>query len=370
MLRVLLLADVNSPHTIKWAIGLSKNGLEVGIFTLSDSCIDLYKKYKKITLFCGTINSKIIENNGNGWSKIKYLLYLNMLRSVIKKFNPDIIHAHYATSYGLLGALSGFHPFIISVWGSDIFEFPNKSYFHKQILEFNLKKADCILSTSKAMAKETTLYTDKDIIVTPFGVDLNVFKAVDVDSFFNKDEIVIGTVKTLEEKYGIEYLIEAFAIVSHKYKDKNLKLLIVGGGSQEYYLKDLASTLDIEKNTIFTGKIPYVDVVMYHNMLSVFVSVSNSESFGVAVIEASACGKPVVVSDVGGLPEVVENGVTGFVVPAKNVKEIASAIEKLILDDEMRCTMGLNGRKRVKKLFEWNNNVKQMICIYKETINS
>lgn len=363
-MKVLMLSDPNSPHTIKWAKSLAKNGIDIFIFGIGDLKVDNYG---------GILNIKIRtlkENvNRNEWSisKLRYLKALPFVKQIIKEFKPDILHAHYATSYGLLGALSGFNPFVISVWGSDIFSFPLKSRLHKLLLTFNLTKADKVLSTSHVMAKETKLYTNKEIEVTPFGVDMAQFKPTYTkEELFDKDDIVIGTVKTLEEKYGIEYLIKAFKIVNDKHPKLPLKLLIVGGGSLEKKLKDLTKDLGIENKTIFTGKVPYGDVPKYHNMLSVFVSVSDSESFGVAIIEASACEKPVVVSDVGGLPEVVEDGITGFVVPPKDPVKTAEAIEKLILNKDLREKVGKNGRERVKKLYNWDDNVKQMIRIYKE----
>jgi glycosyltransferase involved in cell wall biosynthesis len=156
-----------------------------------------------------------------------------------------------------------------------------------------------------------------------------------------------------------------------KYPQLPLKLLIVGGGSLDKKLKQLVKDLDLDAFTIFTGKIPFNDIPKYHNMLSISVSVSivDSESFGVAIIEASSCAKPVVVANVGGLPEVTEDMVTGFVVPPKNSEKTADAIEKLILDKDLRKAIGNNGRDRVKKLYNWNDNVNQMINIYKEILN-
>jgi glycosyltransferase involved in cell wall biosynthesis len=144
--------------------------------------------------------------------------------------------------------------------------------------------------------------------------------------------------------------------------------MIVGGGSLENKLKTLADNLSIGSKTIFVGKVPHQDIPKYHNMLDVSVSVSNSESFGVAIIEASACGKPVVVSNVGGLPEVVEDGVTGIIVPPRNAEATANAIERLVLNKELRLQMGKAGRERVKRLYNWDDNVKQMINIYKEIL--
>lgn len=366
-MKLLLLSDPNSVHTIKWAKSLAQNDIEIIIFGLGDFTVNDYDEISNIEV--KTLNEKVTRDEG-ALSKLKYLKALPLVKGIIKDFKPDIVHAHYATSYALLGALSGFHPFVLSVWGSDVFSFPLKSPIHKMMLKYNLKKADKILSTSHVMAKETKLYTNKDIEVTPFGIDMQQFRPMEVESLFDENDIVIGTVKTLEDKYGIEYLIRTFKIVSDKYLNLPLKLLIVGGGSLESSLKKLVKELNIEDKTVFTGKVPFTDVPKYHNMLSVSVSVSvsNSESFGVAIIEASSCGKPVVVSNVGGLPEVVEDGISGFVVPPRDPRKTAEAIEKLVLDKSLRGQIGRNGRERVNKLYNWEDNVKQMINIYGELI--
>jgi len=364
-MKILLLSDPNSVHTIKWAKALAGRNIDITIFGLGDLIVKDYLGINNIEI--KTLNQSVTNAEG-ALNKIKYVKALPIVKKIIQEFNPDIVHAHYASSYGLLGALSGFEPFVLSVWGSDVFSFPKKSFIHKQILKFNLKKATKILSTSHVMAEETKIYTNKNIEVIPFGIDLEKFMPLKVNSLFNDDDIVIGTVKSLEKTYGIEYLIKAFKILCDKYPLLPLKLLIVGGGSLEEYLKNLTKELNIENNTIFTANIPFVEVPKYHNMLTVSVSVSNSESFGVAIIEASACAKPVIVSNVGGLPEVVKDGVTGIVVPPKDPDETANAIEKLILDQDLSKQMGLNGRERVKKLYNWDDNVQQMIQIYKDIL--
>lgn len=364
-MKILILSDCNNPHTIKLVKSFSKkNNIEVFLYGLERLKVNDYLTLKNFNV--KTLDIKVKKSGTI--SKIKYLQAIFDIKKIIKEFRPDIVHAHYASSYGLLGVLSGFHPFVISVWGSDIYIFPKKTFIHKIILKYNLKKADKILSTSFAMAKETSKYTNKNIDVIPFGVDLDVFKSKKVlDSYyapFNSEDIIIGTVKSLEKIYGVEYLIKAFKIVLDKHKNLPLKLLIVGGGSLKKSLISLTKELKIDDKVKFVGKIPYYDVCIYHNIIDISVFLSLSESFGVAVVEASACEKPVVVSNVGGLPEVVDNGLTGFVVPVKSEKKAAEAIEKLILNRDLRVKMGKNGRKKVKELYNWNNNFRDMNNVY------
>ena len=361
-IKILLLSDPNSSHTIKWARALSQKGFDIFIFGLSTYNEEIYKDYNKVKVYTLGLQKKKFK--GSDLFKLIYLKGLIKLKQILKNFRPDILHAHFASSYGLLGALSGFHPYILSVWGSDVYTFPTKSPLHKRVLKYNLIKADKILSTGHIMAQEIHKYINKDIEVTPFGIDIEVFKPQNVESYFTEDDIVIGTVKNLEKEYGIDILIRAFKIVKNTHPNLPFKLLIVGDGSLKKQLQDLVKNLKLEDDTVFTGFIPHDEVQKYHNMMSISVFVSNRESFGVSVIEASACEKPVIVSNVGGLTEVVEDGVTGFVVHARNNQKTAEAIEKLIINKALRIKMGKAGRKRVKELYNWKNNLQYMIDIY------
>src|SRR4030042_230985 len=106
---------------------------------------------------------------------MRILLLSNLLSTHTIRWAKALSKTHDILSYGFIGALSGFHPFIISVWGSDVYDFPYRSIFHKILLKHNLSKADIILSTSHAMADQVRKFTHKNILVTPFGIDLKRF---------------------------------------------------------------------------------------------------------------------------------------------------------------------------------------------------
>ncbi|UCH64577.1 MAG: glycosyltransferase [Ignavibacterium sp.] len=367
-MRILLLADPSSAHTIKWANGLHDKGLEISIFGLSSYEGKQYKVAVKIDTF--PFPQFIKLRTDGSLLKIFYLLALPRLKKKIKKFEPDIIHAHSASSYGLLGALSGFHPFALSVWGTDIYNFPQKSDLLKQLVIYNLKKSDMLFSTSKIMAEETKKYTNKKVNVIPFGIDTEIFKPKETRNYYSDNDVVIGTIKSVEKKYGTEYLVSAFKRVKENHPDLPLKLLIVGGGSMISNIKTLVNKIGIASDVKITGFVSYDKIPDYHRMLDIYVAVSTeeSESFGVAILEASSCENPVIVSDVGGLPEVVDNNITGFIIPKSNVEVLVEKIE-LLLDDEIRKKFGKAGRTRVKKFFNWDENVMQMIKSYKEILS-
>lgn len=360
--RILLLADINSTHIQKWALALAEKGIEIGLFSFTKLGIDWIKDRENIKILFTPAEQDIPKI----FSKAIYPFLLPELKRAIKEFKPDILHAHYASSYGFVGALSGFHPYIISAWGSDVFNFPKISPLHKWVFKFSLGRADKICSTSHIMKEEIKNYTNNDISVIPFGIDMDVYKPFHAHHVFNDDAIVIGTVKALEEKYGIGYLLDAFALLRKRARGYCLKLLIVGKGSSEAMLKHKIKELGLEADVVFTGFIPPAEIPFYQNMLSigVYPSIDKSESFGVSAVEAMACEKAVVVSDIGGLPEVVLGGVTGLIVPAANADELAKALEVLVKDEQKRFKLGREGRKRVAQLYNWENNLADMIHIY------
>jgi len=360
MMRVFILADPNSIHTRRWITSLSGYGIDLFLFGVNKHDPSFYNDLRNVEVYSEDISSGF---KGTSVGKIRYLSVLKTLKTKILQFKPDLLHSHYASSYGLLGALVNFHPFVISVWGSDVYEFPGISLVHRSILRYVLSKADIILSTSESMAAETRKYTKKTIEITPFGVDSSLFVKDKVPK--KETAIRIGTVKTLDKIYGIDTLIRSFSIVLAANKGKNIILEIVGDGPDKEKLVSLARNLGIDGKVLFTGRKENSSLPAIYNNFTIFAALSNSESFGVVAIEAMACQCPLVVSDADGFAEVVTDGYTGFIVPRKNADAAASALQKFIDNPELRKKFGTRGRAEVLKKYDWGKNVELMVSIYK-----
>jgi glycosyltransferase involved in cell wall biosynthesis len=342
-MKILFLAHSGSPHTQKWVRHFVQRGDEVHVASLVDEPIE------------GATIHPFRRPTG---TRLDYFLNIGLVRRLVKELKPDILHAHYATSYGFLGAKTGFHPFVISVWGSDILDFPN-NYFKRKWLKSTLSKADNITAAGKYLAEATErlLQADKKVVLIPFGVDLEVFQPR--LSKQNKDT-VIGATKSFEPVYGLEYLIRAFA----KLKNPRLKLLLVGDGSLRGKFEKLAANLKIADRVELAGQVAPKEIPSYLQRMDILANPSLRESFGVSVLEAQACEIPVVVSNVGGLPEVMVDGVAGFLVAPGNADALARKIGLLASDEELRRRMGKAGREFVKKKYDWNENAKIMERLY------
>ena len=351
-IHVAILAARNSIHTVRWINALVNEGVEIDLITLhKQTSTDPIDNKIKLHLLPFSL-------------PFGYLLNKNHIKKIISEIKPDVVHAIYAGGYGTLLRIANFHPSIISAIGSDVDDTKLQSKWRFNLVQSNLNFSDQITVNSNYLGAQVKKFKINSISkIIPFGVDTDTFKPSDKTL---KQKINIGTVKTLEYGYGIDILIKAFALICKKYSSINL--IIVGQGSLKSELVNLTRELKIDNMVMFIDQIQYSKVPTILNKLSIFACLSRKEGFGVSVIEASACGLPVVVSDVGGLPETLIDGKTGFIVKKDDPVSAAKAIEKLINDPKMRKKMGQAGRKFVIDNYNWNDSVHKMINLYTEIV--
>jgi len=363
-MKVALLTAASDTHSTRWANGLVARGLDVHLISTHplEHTLDERVYFHRLPV-----------NAPHG-----YFLSVFSLKKILKKTKPDILNAHFAFGYGLIGRLSGFKPYLLSVWGADVYDYPDYSFIHHKIVYDNLNRATAIASTSNAMAVETAkVYKHEHVFITPFGIDESLFKPENSKKKENQNKIVIGTVKKLFPKYGIDVLIKAFkklkvSLAGHSPQlSRKLELVIAGQGPDKEKLENLAKKIGIDEVVTFTGFINHEKVPAILNTFDIYAALSrdDSESFGVAILEASACGLPVVVTDADGPKEVTVEGKTGLVVPKDSVDQAAKALEKLINDKALRDRMGRAGREHVIKNYTWDKSLDIMINSYEKTIS-
>lgn len=354
-MKVVLLAPANSVHTLRWANGLAGRGLEVHLASLHQPLHAFRREVISHTLPFGP--------------GVGYILAARALRDLLREITPDLLNAHYASGYGLLARLSGFCPSLLSVWGADVYDFPRKSPLHHNLVRANLKFATQIASTSHCMARRVReILPGSRVAVTPFGVDETRFHVE--PRLVERQCLTIGTVKTLAPKYGVDTLIRAFALLRRRFSSCALRLEITGEGPERTALELLSRNVGLESAIVFHGAVPHELVPKMLSRLDIFVALSrlDSESFGVAAIEAAMCTLPVVVSDAAGLAEVVEDGKTGIIVPRDDPDAAARALDRLANSEMLRQQMGNAGRMRAVKLYTWGKSLDIMIETCRQTI--
>ena len=348
-MKIAILSAAHSIHTIKIVNGLDSFGHEVLLISQPDHA-DRDGQYNE------GVKIHYLKKSG----KKGYFTNARELKRVLKEFSPDVFNAHYASGYGIMAALGRVRPFVLSVWGSDVYEFPYQSFVNKLLVKFNLKRADHIFSTSHCMKKQTEkLVKNKNYTVTPFGVDCEEFCPEKRVAKSSDEPIVFGFVKGLSETYGIEYLIRAYKMLCEK-TELDTRLVVYGRGAQEEQMKALANEFGLADRIYFGGFVNHSKVAEILGTVDIFCVPSTAESFGVSAVEAMACGVACVTSDAEGLAEVMEQGKTGIVVEKRNVEALCDAMLTLAENTDLRNEMGKAGRERVLKLYDWNENIKNI----------
>ena len=345
-MNIAFVSSGNSIHVKKIANYLVGNGHKITLYTMRDS-LKLKDDFDK------RINIVALPFSG----KLGYYLNAPYLKRQLQVNNYDLVNSHYASGYGTLSRLTGVHPISLAVFGADVYDYPFKSKANMRRVIKNLNNADVITSTSNVMADKVRefYHTDKEIFVTPFGVDLNIFKPLDKK---RDDCFVFGIIKKIEPKYGVDLLIKAYKKFKDSHPNANSRLVIYGRGSSVEELKQLSLEQKISNEVQFEGFISNEKVPEAFNRMNVACFPSVSESFGVAAVEAMACGVPVIVSDAPGFTEVVENGVTGLIVKKKSDDELSEAMTKMYEMSELdRMNMGKAGVKRVQQLYNFEDNM-------------
>lgn len=361
MMKILFLSAGNSVHTIKWVNALEERGHDISLVYNKGHEPVKERLNDNIKCYC-------LKYSGNAG----YYLNAGQLKKFVKEIQPDVINAHYASGYGTLARVSKIGPVLLSVWGSDVYDFPYESKIKNRIFKKNINYAAMLASTSECMAKQMrkVMGTPQlDISITPFGVDLRLFDPDIYKKSKSVQNIIIGNIKSLEPIYGIDKLLYAVDILLKRLNnvgggDINIKLKIYGTGSQKEELQKLATSLNLNEVVCFEGRIANTEVPKALAEMDIFCVTSRKESFGVAVVEAMAMGLPVVATNAEGFREVMEDGKTGVIIDEYDAEQIADALERLVSDETLRQNYGENGRRRAVELYDWNKNVDTMEAVY------
>lgn len=237
---------------------------------------------------------------------------------------------------------------------------------------YTVKHANKIIVTTRSYAATSRAVWRYDPIVIPNAVDITTFNPNVSGREIKKklglsNEKVILFVGRLVRHKGAEYLIE-----SAKYLEGEVKYIIVGKGDFEGFYKRRARELNVEENVIFVGNVPYNQLSSYYAACDIFVlpSVARPEAFGIVALEAMASGKPVIISDIPGVRELITQAHEGLLAEPMNAKDIAQKIQMLIDDESLRKQMGINGRKKTEECFKMSKIAKQIEDVYKEVLQS
>ena len=350
---------------------LSKKGYEIHFIT--------YKQPVRIQNL--TPNLHFHEVHVPNYDLFKYQPYELALSSkmvdVVIKYKIDLLHVHYAIPHAYAAYMSKkmladegiFIPMITTLHGTDI-TLVGSHPFYKKAVQFTINHSEYVTAVSKSLKEDTERLFDisNDIKVIPNFVDINKIKYKNVPcekgQIAPDDQMIITHISNFRPLKRILDILKTFKIISEQL---NVKLLMVGDGPEKERAKRFCKAHQMEDKVLFLGRSNEIDEILCFSDL--FLLPSEQESFGLAALEAMVHSVPVVCSNVGGLPEVIRDGVSGFLCPLGDVKAMAEKAIYILEDTDRHQQFKKQAYDSSQK-FDIEKVVIQYEELYKEAVKN
>lgn len=324
-----LLGDANSVHVRRWALEMLARDWRVSVVTARPESIDGVEQH---------VLPPVRRS-------VDWLSRVAPAREMVAALAPDIVHAHYITSYGFLAARCARHPLVMTAWGSDILVTPRRSALLRWLTGWTLRRADLITGDSLDLLDAMRRYRPTaPLHQVHWGADLTRFRPADWD---RKSGFQIVSLRSWEPNYRIDVIVQALARLVRTPSGAAAHLHLLGGGSQEAALRALVKSLDLDTSVTFHGRLDDAGMSAVMQACKVSVSVPSSDATSVSLLESMACGLPVVASDLPANRQWLDAG-DGALVPAGDVQALAATLQAWGEDDARARRIGEGNRRRME----------------------
>jgi glycosyltransferase involved in cell wall biosynthesis len=353
------ISDGRSIHTQRWAAYFVRKGHDVHLIT-----------YDPMGRAINGVTEHVISSRfGN--------LYLSFIprhiaiKGLVKRIQPDLIHAHFIAKYGFHLPDLNCSPSVVSAWGDDILILPKKNpvirYYTKKVLD----SVDLIYAVSgnirDHIIRDFCIPADR-VKYLPFGIDTGMFSPRDDEKHNTSDTLAVFSNRGFFPVYDSETLVRGFALAYCK--NPRLRLMLKGDGPDEKKVKILVESLGLESVVTFMNKSSYLDVPSDYRQADIFVTTSVSDGTPVSVLEAMASGLPCIATSVGGIPEWIADGENGILILPRSPEALAGAMIRLAADPGLCRRLGAAARTTILARGEWETLMAQVEKDYEELVNT
>ena len=305
-----------------------------------------------------------------------FFLFFRMIK-ITGETRFDLIHCHWLIPQGFFCALTKLFrgtPYLLTALGGDVFSFKGIPVVPK-LIKFALKHSSLCTVISQATRNQVLKFHKKSTIeVIPLGVDREQFHPNnyngEIKDSIGKENLLLIGVGRLAEKKGFKYLIEAMPLILQEMP--SARLAIIGFGPQKTQLEKRIRELNLASSVFLTGGKSGKELRDWFATADIFIGPSivtpdgDTEGQGVVFLEAMASGTPVIASDVGGIKDVVRDGISGLLVPEKNPQAIADKVLTLAKDKPLREQLIKNALELVRADYSWEQSARSFLEIYQQ----
>jgi glycosyltransferase involved in cell wall biosynthesis len=360
-MKILYFARGQSPHDLRFLQALAVSGHDVAVLCLDAKVEKPWPEGVSVLAW----PKPVPDFSWFNAPKISRLF-----QQVIRQYQPDMVHAGPIQITGFIAALSGFRPLVNMSWGSDILMDARKNPLWECVTRFTLKRTTVLAADCQTVVDAARgLGCGAPARIFPWGVDLEHFTPTGGQSIREKLGWQQNTVflcnRTMEKLYGVDIVARAF--VKAAVDAPNIRLLLYGRGSQEQAIRELLTEAGVQDNVHFGGYAGLDTLPDVYRSADFYVSASHSDGSSVSLMEALACGKPVLVSDIPSNREWVRPGSEGWLFRDGDASQLA---------DQMKDAAGLkdanqlsrNARKRAEERADWKKNFQILLTAYNDAV--
>jgi glycosyltransferase involved in cell wall biosynthesis len=288
------------------------------------------------------------------------------LNRAIRHVKPDLILAGPLQRSAFLVALTGFRPLVSMSWGYDLLFDASRDRWWAWATRFTLQRSAVMIGDCNTIRKLAITYgiPEERVVTFPWGVDLAHFSPGElpqISAMKNRDNTPFTLLSTRgwEPIYGVDVIARAFAQVAQK--NPHLHLVMLGNGSQAMMLRQVFLSAGVEEQVFSPGQVSYKDLPGYYRSADLYLSASHSDGTSISLLEALACGKPALVSDIPGNREWITPGENGWWFSDGNVSELAQGIQYVAIDRARLGQMSQAARQTAEQRADWKINLQQLL---------
>jgi glycosyltransferase involved in cell wall biosynthesis len=301
------------------------------------------------------------------------------LKRVIRSLKPDLIQSGPLQTAAFLAALTGFHPLVSMSWGYDLLQDADRNICWKWATRYTLSRSAVMVGDCATIRQRARAFgmPDEAIVTFPWGVDIRHFSPQEAPAPGANRRTGLGDEKVeegapspfvllstrgWEPVYGVDVIARAFVWAARQRPE--LRLFLLGNGSQANLLRSIFLDGGVLPQVHFAGQVTQADLPRYYRAADLYLSASHSDGTSISLLEAMACGRPALVSDIPGNYEWVTHGQQGWLFPDGNAPKLAEAILAAVDQRDQLAGMGKAARELVERRGDWDNNFPNLFLAY------
>jgi glycosyltransferase involved in cell wall biosynthesis len=311
---------------------------------------------------------------GFGPKPLRYALSLLRVRRILRRLKPDLLHTHFLTGYGYWGVFSGYRPFMLTVWGDDVYVTPHETPLKHWLARKALRAADWVTGDSRDIV-DACIRLGSDPArsqVVQWGVDFRDFHPGVTGNVRERlgippeAPVVLSTRSFTQAYYNIDVAIDSIEKVRSRFP--NVVYIVAGNEGSDEAVRARARDRGVEAHCRFVGRIPHAELPAWLCAAQVFVTVPSVDATAVSLLEAMATGSAIVASDLPSAAEWIRDGVSGLLVPPRDVAALSDAVIGFLANPGLREACGAKALEIVRASADHLKNMEEVDRIYRRLV--